>query len=94
MNEWMVRWVGGRKLFFYAFIVKDRSDSERVNPLPRLHGLLVSISSKGFLILSHSHRRYHIPQPLLIQSWCNDWNEKKLNESTTRDRSSDPLHHG
>ena len=48
----------GRKEMFYLTIhsihmVKDHSDSERGNQLPR-HGLIFPISSKGYA-LSHRH---------------------------------------
>ena len=48
-------------------IVKDHSDSKRINPLPP-HGLLLVA-------------RYHIPRPLLHQSWRTDMNKKDLNGS-------------
>ena len=32
--------------FIYSYMVKDYSDSKRVNPLLPLHGLLFSISGK------------------------------------------------
>ena len=40
-------------------MVKDHSDSEIGNPLPPLHGLLFSISSKG-LLYAPSHRQDNI----------------------------------
>ena len=49
-------------------MVKDHSDSERGNPLPP-HGLLFPISSKGYFICIIPQTGWHIPQPLLHQSW-------------------------
>ena len=60
--------------FIYGYMVKDHSDSERVNLLPP-HGLLFLISSKGSFTCT-------IPRPLLHQSWNTGWNEKQLNGST------------
>ena len=57
-------------------MVKDNSDSRSGNPLPSLHGLLFSISSKGSFIYTISQTGQHTPGHLLIQSWCTGWNEK------------------
>ena len=73
-------------------MVKNHSDSERGNLLPP-HGLLFLISSKVFFICTIPQTGYHIPHPLLHQSWSTGWNEKQLNGSTTKDPSDDPLHH-
>ena len=63
-------------LYGVRHMVKDYSDSERGNPLPPLHGLLFSISSKGSFICTIPQTGQHIPQPLLHQSWSTGWNEK------------------
>ena len=70
-------------------MIKDQSDSERGNPLPP-HGLLFLISSKGSFVCIIPQAGYHIPQPLLHQSWSTGWNEKQLNGSTMKDQSDDP----
>ena len=58
--------------FIHAYMasdmVMDHSDSKRGNPLPP-HRLLFSISSKGSFICTTPHTGYHIPWPLLHQSW-------------------------
>ena len=56
-------------------MVKDHSDRERGNLLPPL-GLLFLINSKGSFIYNIPQTGYHIPQPLLHQSWSTGWNEK------------------
>ena len=61
--------------FIYVYMVKDHSDSEKGNPLPP-HRLLFSINSKGSFICTIPQTGYHIPRPLLHQSWCTGWNEK------------------
>ena len=38
------------RLYGVRHMVKDHSNSERGNPLPPLHGLLFSITSKGYFI--------------------------------------------
>ena len=73
-------------------MVKDHSYSEKGNPLPP-HRLLLSINSKGSFICTIPQTGYHIPQPLVHQSWSTGWNEKWLNGSTMKDRSDDPSHH-
>ena len=55
-------------------MVKDHSDSERGNPLPT-HGLLFPIKSKGSFICTFPSTGYHIPRPLLYQSWSTGLNE-------------------
>ena len=61
------------RLYGVRHIVKDYSDSERGNPLPP-HGLLFSINSKGSFICTIPQTGYHIPRPLLHQSWTTGWN--------------------
>ena len=73
-------------------MVKNHSDSRRGNSLPP-HGLLFPISSKCSFICIIPRTGYHIPQPLLHQSWSTGWNEKQLNGFTMKDRSDDPSHH-
>ena len=51
------------------------------------------LAAKGGFIFTIPLTGEHIPQPLLHQSWSTGWNENKLNGSTMRDRSDDPLHH-
>ena len=53
-------------------MVKDHSDSEKGNPLPPLF----SVNSKGSFICTIPQTGYHIPQPLLHQSWSTGLNEK------------------
>ena len=48
------------KHFIYGYMVKDRSDSERGNPLPPLNVLLFPISSKGsFKCIAPTYRIAH-----------------------------------
>ena len=58
--------------FIYGYMasdkVKDHSDNEKGNPLPP-HRLLFLINSKGYFICTIPQTGYHIPQPLLHQSW-------------------------
>ena len=61
-------------LYGVGHMVKDHSDSERGDPLPP-HGLLFVISSKGSFICTIPQTGYHIPQPLLHQSWSTGWND-------------------
>ena len=56
-------------------MVKVHYDSEKGNPLPP-HRLLLSINSKGSFICTIPQTGYHIPRPLLHQSWSTGWNEK------------------
>ena len=52
-------------------MVKDYSDSERGKPLPTPHGLLFSISSKGYFICT-SHRQdntYHGFDTPVVEHW-------------------------
>ena len=63
------------RLYDVGHMVKDHSDRERGKQLP-LHRLLLLISSKGSLICTIPHTRYHIPRPSLYQSWSTGWNEK------------------
>ena len=69
------------RLYGIIHMVNDHSESKRKNPLPP-HELLFSISSKGSFICIIPQTGYHIPQPLLHQSWSTGWNEKYLNGST------------
>ena len=63
------------RLYGIRHMVKDHSDSERGNLLlPQ--GLLFPISSKGSFICIIPQTGWHIPQPLLNQSWSTGWNEK------------------
>ena len=62
------------RLYGVRLIVKDHSNSERGNPLSP-HGLLFPISSKGSFICIIPQTEYHIPRPLLHQSWSTGWNE-------------------
>ena len=64
------------RLYGVGHMVKDHSDSERGNPLPPLHGLLFPISSKGYFISTIPHTGYHMPWPLIHQSWSIGRNEK------------------
>ena len=63
------------RLYGVRHMVKDHSDSEKGNPLPA-HRLLFLISSKGSFICTIPQTGYHIPQPLLHQSWSTGSNEK------------------
>ena len=56
------------RLYGVRHMVKDHSDSERENPLLP-HRLLFPISSKGSFICTIPQTGYHIPRPLLHQSW-------------------------
>ena len=62
------------RLYGVRHVVKDHSDSEKGNPQPP-HRLLFPINSKGSFICTIPQTGYHIPQPLLHQSWSTDWNE-------------------
>ena len=66
--------------FIYGYMasdmVKDHSDSEKGNPLPP-HMLLFPINSKGSFICTIPQTGWHIPRPLLHQSWSTGWNEKR-----------------
>ena len=63
------------RLYGVGHMVKYHSDSEIGNPLPP-HGLLFPISSKGSFICTIPQTGWHIPRPLLHQSWSPGWNEK------------------
>ena len=63
------------RLYGIGHMVEEHSDSERGNLLPP-HELLFLINSKGSFIHTIPQTGYHIPQPLLHQSWSTDWNEK------------------
>ena len=63
------------RLYGVRHVVKYHSDSERGNPLPP-HGLLLPINSKGYFICIIPQTGWHIPRPLLHQSWSTGWNEK------------------
>ena len=68
LNTFYLRLYGVRNM------VKDHSDNEKGNPLPP-HRLLLSINSKGSFICTIPQTGYHIPRPLLHQSWSTGWNE-------------------
>ena len=80
------------RLYGVGHMVKDHSDSKRGNPMPP-DGLLFPISSKGSIICIIPQTGWHIPRPLLHQSWSTGWNEKQLNGSTMKDQSDNPSHH-
>ena len=63
------------RLYGVRHMVKDHSDSEKGNPLPP-HRLLFPSNSKGSFICTIPQTGYHIPRPLLHQSWSTGWNEK------------------
>ena len=63
------------RLYVIRHMVKDHSDSEKGNLLLP-HRLLFTINSKGSFICTIPQTGYHIPQPLLHQSWSTGWNEK------------------
>ena len=63
------------RLYGVRDMVKDHTDSERGNPLPP-HRLLFPISSNSSFICTIPQTGYHIPRPLLHQSWSTGWNEK------------------
>ena len=63
------------RLYGVRHMVKDHSDNEKGNPLPPQR-LLLSINSKGSFICTIPQTGYHIPRPLLHQSWSTGWNEK------------------
>ena len=63
------------RLYGVRHMVKDHSDSEKGNLLSP-HRLLLSINSKGSFICTIPQTGYHIPWPLLHQSWSTGWNEK------------------
>ena len=63
------------QLYDVGHMIKNQSDRERGNPLPP-HMLLFPISSKGSFICIIPQTGYHIPQPLLHQSWGTGWKEK------------------
>ena len=63
------------RLYGIRHMVKDHSDSEKGNPLLP-HRLLLSINSKGSFICTIPQTGYHIPRPLLHQSWSTGWKEK------------------
>ena len=71
------------RLYGVRHMVKDHSDSERGNLLPP-HRLLFPISSKGSFICIIPQTGWHIPEPLLHQSWS----------TGTRNSSMGPLHEG
>ena len=82
-------WYKGRKEMFYlttcpthfiygymaSDMVKDHSDNKIGHPLPP-HGLLFPISSRGSFICTIPQTGWHIPRPLLHQSWGTGWNAK------------------
>ena len=58
------------RLYSVGYMVKDRSDSEKGNPLSP-HGLLFPISSKGSFICIIPHTKAFVNQ-----SWSTCWNVK------------------
>ena len=56
------------RLYGVRHMVKDHSDSEKGNPLPP-HRICFTINSKGSFICTIPQTGYHIPRPLLHQSW-------------------------
>ena len=85
-------YMDGRKYFIYdtfylrlygvRYMVKDHSDNERGNPLLP-HGLLFTIGSNGYFIGIIPQTGWHIPRPLLHQSWSTGWNCYLRNEQIT-----------
>ena len=71
-------------------MVKDHSDRERGNRLLPQDGLVFPIKSKLSFTCIIPQTRYHIPRPLLNQSWNTGWNWLS---GTTRDRSESLSHH-
>ena len=65
------------RLYGVRHMVKDHSDSEKGNPLPP-HRLLLSINSKGSFICTIPQTGYHIPRPLLHQSWSTGYICEKM----------------
>ena len=63
------------QLYGVGHMVKYHSDSQRGNPLLP-HGLLFPINRKGSFICTIPQTGWHIPWPLLHQSWSTGWNEK------------------
>ena len=63
------------QLYGVRHMVKDHSDSEIGNLLPP-HRLLFPINSKGSFICTIPQTGYHIPQPMLHQSWSTGRIEK------------------
>ena len=63
------------RLYGVRHMVKYHTDSERGNPLPP-HGLLFSITSKGYFICTIPQTGLHIPRLLLHQSWSTGLTEK------------------
>ena len=65
MSHWLTRQQGGKsfiyrriqhiliRLYGVGYMIKDHSDSKRGNPLLQLHGLLFSISRKGYFYMHH-----------------------------------------
>ena len=69
------------RLYGVRHMVKDHSDSEKVNPLPP-HRLLSTINSKGSFICTI---------PPVVEHWL----EREIAQWVhhTKDRSDDPSHH-
>ena len=49
------------QLYDIEHMIKDHSNSDRGNPLPPLHGLLIPISNKGSFICILPKTEWHIP---------------------------------
>ena len=80
------------RLYDVRHMVKDHSDSEKGNQLPP-HRLLFRIS-KGSFICTIPQTWYHIPWPLLHQSWSIGWKREIAQwVHPMKDRSDDPSHH-
>ena len=73
-------------------MVKDRTDSERGNPLPP-HRLLFPISSKGSFICIIPDRIAHTTA--FVASVVEHWLEREIAHwvHPMKDRSDDPSHH-
>ena len=70
------------RLYGVRHMINDHSDSERGNPLPP-HGLLFPISSKGYLICTHSTDRItHTPTVLSIIMTTYPWGTNRRFRST------------
>ena len=81
------------RLYGVRHMIKDHSDSEKVNPLPP-HELLFAISNKGSFICTIPQTGQHIPQ-LLLTPVMEHWLERETAQwvHPMKDRSDDPSHH-
>ena len=73
--------------FFYGYMVKDHSDSEKGNPLPP-HRLLLSINNKG-----PTDRITHTTA--FVTPVVEHWLKREIAQwvHPMKDRSDDPSHH-